>query len=98
MAWLFSCFVALVIVVALGGLVVFLLWLAPNWDPDEKKSPHILQYGQKVRAFLVMPPPQVYQEGWPGTMCQRPRGVHHLAAAGRPGGAAASDWGAAAVV
>jgi hypothetical protein len=50
MAWLFSCFVALVIVVALGGLVVFLLWLAPNRDPDEKKSPHILQYGHKFRA------------------------------------------------
>lgn len=68
MAWLFNCFVALVIILLIGGVVVFLLWLVPNQDPDEKKSPHILQYGQKFRAFMVMPPPHVYKDGWPETM------------------------------
>jgi hypothetical protein len=71
-AWLFNCFVALVIIFLLGGVIVFLLWLVPNQDPDEKQSPHILQYGQKFLAYMVMPTPGVYQNGWPETMtsCQ----------------------------
>ncbi len=70
---LWNLFVALVIIGVVIGLLVFLLSrVDPESDPDEKKSAHRLQYGETYRAYVVLPPPMIYADGWPETMtsCQ----------------------------
>lgn len=70
---MWNLFVALVIIGAIGGVLVFLLSrIDPESDPDEKKSGFRLQYGETCRAYIVLPPPFVYADGWPDklTSCQ----------------------------
>jgi hypothetical protein len=70
---LFNLFVALVVIGAIVGLLVFLLSrVDPQSDPDEKMSPHILQHGETFRAHVVLPPPTAYVDSWPEeiTSCQ----------------------------
>jgi hypothetical protein len=70
---LYNLLVALVIIAGIIGLLVFLLSrVDPESDPDEKKSAHRLQYGEAYRAYVVLPPPAYYADGWPEqtTSCQ----------------------------
>jgi hypothetical protein len=73
MGLLYNCFVALVIVAVIGGLVVFFLSrMGPDRDPDETHSGYILEHGETYRAYVVLPPPSYYADGWPDrtTSCQ----------------------------
>lgn len=73
MSILYNCFVALLVVGGIVGVIVLLLAMVdPNNDPDEKHSSFILQYGEKFRAYIVLPPPPVYAAEWPEnlTSCQ----------------------------
>src|SRR6476469_1069748 len=57
MGLLYNCFVALVIVAVIGGLVVFFLSrMGPDRDPDETHSGYILEHGETYRAYVVLPP------------------------------------------
>lgn len=70
---MWNLFVALVIIGAIAGALVFLLSrIEPGSDPDEKKSAYRLQYGETCRAYVVLPTPPIYAEGWPEklTSCQ----------------------------
>ncbi len=70
---LWNLFVALVIIAVVIGLLALLLSrVEPGSDPDEKKSAHRLQYGETHRAYVVLPTPPIYADGWPEkiTSCQ----------------------------